>query len=122
MADSISVGGLISDLREGRMAPKSAVSNERGKEFFFLSDLLHQRVGDAIVGDPTEKRNVLPTMRIGIILRYLNQHKGGVLRYTDNLLREMLRLDTLPTISGALPHTSSRSFSSFWKAMEIQWL
>ena len=46
----------------------------------------------------------------------------GALNEVHNLLREMLRLDTLPTISGALPHTSSRSFSSFWKTMEIHWL
>jgi hypothetical protein len=33
-------------------------------------------------------------MKIGIMLRHLGQHGGGVLVYTHNLLREMLALDT----------------------------
>jgi glycosyltransferase involved in cell wall biosynthesis len=33
-------------------------------------------------------------MRIGIMLRHLTQHGGGVLVYTHNLLRELLSLDT----------------------------
>jgi glycosyltransferase involved in cell wall biosynthesis len=33
-------------------------------------------------------------MKIGIMLRHLDQHGGGVLVYTQNLLREMLALDT----------------------------
>jgi hypothetical protein len=33
-------------------------------------------------------------MKIGIMLRHLEQHHGGVLVYTHNLLREMLALDT----------------------------
>lgn len=33
-------------------------------------------------------------MRIGIMLRHLSQHGGGVLGYTQNLLREMLALDS----------------------------
>jgi glycosyltransferase involved in cell wall biosynthesis len=33
-------------------------------------------------------------MRIGIMLRHLGQHGGGVLVYTHNLLQEMLTLDT----------------------------
>ncbi len=33
-------------------------------------------------------------MRIGIMLRHLSQHGGGVLVYTQNLLRELLALDT----------------------------
>jgi glycosyltransferase involved in cell wall biosynthesis len=33
-------------------------------------------------------------MKIGIMLRHLGQHRGGVLVYTHNLLREMLTLDT----------------------------
>jgi glycosyltransferase involved in cell wall biosynthesis len=33
-------------------------------------------------------------MKIGIMLRHLGQHGGGVLVYTYNLLREMLALDT----------------------------
>jgi glycosyltransferase involved in cell wall biosynthesis len=33
-------------------------------------------------------------MKIGIMLRHLGQHSGGVLEYTHNLLREMLALDT----------------------------
>ena len=33
-------------------------------------------------------------MRIGIMLRHLDQHGGGVLVYTENLLRELLTLET----------------------------
>ena len=33
-------------------------------------------------------------MKIGIMLRHMEQHHGGVLVYTHNLLREMLALDT----------------------------
>lgn len=33
-------------------------------------------------------------MKIGIMLRHLSQHGGGVLVYTQNLLRELLALDT----------------------------
>jgi glycosyltransferase involved in cell wall biosynthesis len=33
-------------------------------------------------------------MKIGIMLRHLEQHHGGVLVYTHNLLREMLALET----------------------------
>lgn len=33
-------------------------------------------------------------MRIGIMLRHLGQHGGGVLVYTENLLRELLALET----------------------------
>ena len=33
-------------------------------------------------------------MRIGIMLRHYDQHGGGVKVYTENLLREMLALDT----------------------------
>lgn len=33
-------------------------------------------------------------MRIGIMLRHLGQHEGGVLVYTRNLLREMLALES----------------------------
>jgi hypothetical protein len=33
-------------------------------------------------------------MKIGIMLRHAEQHHGGVLVYTHNLLREMLALDT----------------------------
>lgn len=33
-------------------------------------------------------------MKIGIMLRHLGQHGGGVLVYTHNLLREMLALNT----------------------------
>src|SRR5437773_11273384 len=33
-------------------------------------------------------------MRIGVMLRHLAQHGGGVLVYTQNLLRELLALDT----------------------------
>jgi hypothetical protein len=33
-------------------------------------------------------------VKIGVMLRHLGQHGGGVLVYTQNLLREMLTLDT----------------------------
>lgn len=33
-------------------------------------------------------------MRIGVMLRHLEEHNGGVLVYTRNLLRELLRLDS----------------------------
>ena len=33
-------------------------------------------------------------MRIGIMLRHLDQHGGGVLVYTHNLLRELLALES----------------------------
>jgi hypothetical protein len=33
-------------------------------------------------------------MKIGVMLRHMGQHGGGVLVYTHNLLREMLALDT----------------------------
>jgi hypothetical protein len=33
-------------------------------------------------------------VKIGIMLRHLGQHSGGVLVYTHNLLREMLTLNT----------------------------
>ena len=33
-------------------------------------------------------------MKIGVMLRHLGQHGGGVLVYTHHLLREMLTLDT----------------------------
>ncbi len=33
-------------------------------------------------------------MRIGIMLRHMTQHGGGVLVYTENLLREMLELES----------------------------
>jgi hypothetical protein len=33
-------------------------------------------------------------MKIGIMLRHMEQHHGGVLVYTHSLLREMLALDT----------------------------
>src|ERR687896_247470 len=33
-------------------------------------------------------------MKVGVMLRHLGQHGGGVLVYTQNLLREMLTLDT----------------------------
>ncbi len=33
-------------------------------------------------------------MRIAIMLRHIDQHGGGVLVYTRNLLRELLALDT----------------------------
>ena len=33
-------------------------------------------------------------MKIGIMLRHLGQHGGGVLGYTNNLMREMLALDS----------------------------
>jgi hypothetical protein len=33
-------------------------------------------------------------MKIGIMLRHLGQHGGGVLGYTRNLMRELLTLDS----------------------------